>query len=150
MSNIENRYNYSSVMARALILAKQAALLNEVPVASIIIDSKTKNIIASAYNMVESQNNSILHSEIVAISETCRILGTKYLDNCEIYITLQPCIMCYTAISYARISKIYFGAFDNKNGFKDMPKSLYKPEIYGGIMQEESERMLSDFFKKLR
>ncbi len=137
-------------MERALALAKKAGEIGEVPVASIIISSKTKEIISSSHNMVELSKNSILHSEIIAISEACKKLGTKYLDECEIYVTLEPCIMCYTAISYAKINSLYFGAYDNKKSFQYLPPYLYKPQIYGGIMEKESEELLSQFFNRIR
>ncbi len=138
------------IMEKALIIARSAAILGEIPVASIIINSKTKEIISSSHNMVESNHNATLHSEIISINSACKKLGTKYLNSCEIYVTLEPCIMCYTALSYCRISKIYFAAFDNKNGIKNYPPSMYKPEIYGGIMEKEAEEILSQFFQTLR
>jgi tRNA(adenine34) deaminase len=137
-------------MQQALDLAKKGALIGEIPVASIIINSKTKEIIASSHNLVESMKNVTSHSEIIVIKDTCLALGTKYLDGFEIYVTLEPCLMCYTALCYARISKIYFAAFDNKKESKSIPSSLYKPEIYGGIMEAESQKILSDFFGNLR
>lgn len=150
MSNIGSPYNHNAIMQKALLLAAEDNLVKEIPVAAIIVDSNSKEIISFSKNLVESEKNSILHAEIVAINKACKFLGKKYLDNCEIYITLEPCMMCYAAISYTRISKIYFAAFDNKSTIKHIPKSFYKPEIYGGIMEQESQNLLSKFFKDLR
>jgi tRNA(adenine34) deaminase len=137
-------------MYKTLEVARQGYMNNEVPVASTIINSKTKEIIASFHNLTETENNPLNHSEILVINKACKILGTKYLTDCEIYVTLEPCIMCYTAICYAKIPIIYFAAFDNKKELRSLPKTLYKPEIYGGIMEKESEELLSKFFNKIR
>ncbi len=137
-------------MKKTLNLARQGYKNNEVPIGSIIINSKTKKIIASYHNLTETKNNPLMHSEILAINKACRVLKTKYLTDCEIYTSLEPCIMCYTAICYARIPRLYFAAFENKNGIRTIPKTLYKPEIYGGIMEKESEELLSKFFNKIR
>ena len=150
MFNIKNPYSSNNFMEQALELARKGALAGEIPVASIIVNSNTKEIITLSHNLVELEKNVTSHAEIISIRNACLALGTKYLDGFEIYITLEPCIMCYTALCYARISKIYFAAFDNKNGYKDPPQYLYKPEIYGGIMELEAQKILSDFFGKLR
>ncbi len=101
-------------MKQALILAKRAAAHSDVPIGAVIV--RDGKIIARGENQVQHKKNPTLHAEIVAIQRACKKLGAKFLDDCDIYVSLEPCAMCATAISFARINKIYFAATDEKGG----------------------------------
>lgn len=101
-------------MKQALILAARAGAHGDVPIGAVIV--RDGRIIARGENQVQQKKNPILHAEIVAINKACRKLGTKFLDDCDIYVSLEPCAMCATAISFARIRNIYFAATDEKGG----------------------------------
>jgi tRNA(Arg) A34 adenosine deaminase TadA len=144
-------------MEQCLKLASYAASKGEVPVGAIIFDSIENKIIARASNCCEALGNSLKHAEMLVIDKACKKRKSKNLSGCHIYVTLEPCGMCATAISYARISRIYYGATDKKFGaIESGPRifnstsSLFKPDIYGGIMSEECQNLLKDFFKPLR
>ena len=146
-----------SYMKSALELARKAFDEGEVPVGAVIVDAATNKIIAEGYNQCEARCNATHHAEILAITEACRIKQNKFLEGCHMYVTLEPCLMCATAISYARISRIYYGAADHKFGaIENGPRIfcgkgiLYKPEIYSGIMADEGALLMKDFFKALR
>jgi tRNA(adenine34) deaminase len=141
-------------MQAALNLAKEAFDDGEVPVGAVIVQNG--KIIATGRNRREKKKNALMHAEIDAINNACKTLGGWRLWNCEIYVTLEPCPMCAGAIMNAHIPKVYFGAYDFKNGscktiinLFEMPYN-FKPECEGGIMQEECSQLLKDFFKKLR
>lgn len=143
-------------MKQAFICAKRASQHDDVPIGAVIVcDGK---IIARGRNKVQLNKNPTLHAEMDAINKACKKLDAKFLDNCEIYVTLEPCAMCATAISYARIKKIYFAAMDEKGGgvfhnskIFETDKHLWKP----GVEQlseyaEQSAIMLKEFFKSKR
>ena len=141
-------------MRRALELAQEAFDDGEVPVGAVIV--RGDEIIAIGRNRREKEKNALLHAETDAINNACKKLGGWRLWNCEIYVTLEPCPMCAGAIINAHIPKVYFGAYDQKNGscgsitnLFEMPYN-FKPECEGGILQEECSQLLKDFFKKLR
>ena len=141
-------------MFEALLEAKKAAEENEVPVGAVIV--KNGEIIARGRNMREKKQNALSHAEIEAINDACKKLNNWHLDDCEIYVTLEPCPMCTGAIINARIKTVIFGAYDLKAGCMDSVINLcnypfnHKPEIYGGICEEECTEILQNFFKKLR
>lgn len=141
-------------MFEALLEAKKAAEENEVPVGAVIV--KNGEIIARGRNMREKKQNSLSHAEIEAINNACKKLNNWHLDDCEIYVTLEPCPMCTGAIINARIKTVIFGAYDFKAGCMDSVINLcnypfnHKPEIYGGICEEECTKILQNFFEKLR
>lgn len=141
-------------MNKALEQAKLAFDEGEVPVGAVIVQND--RIVSVGRNKRETQKNALLHAEIDAINNACNALGGWRLWNCEIYVTLEPCPMCAGAIINAHIPKVYFGAYDFKNGscgtitnLFEMPYN-FKPDCTGGIMQEECAQLLKDFFKKLR
>ena len=143
-------------MKQAFICAENAVKHDDVPIGAIIVyDSK---IISRGENQVQLKQNPTLHAEIVAINRACKKLGTKFLDDCEIYVTLEPCAMCAVAISYARIKKIYFAATDEKGGailhnskIFETDKHLWKPKIIEiSEHAEKSAKLLRDFFKSKR
>ena len=141
-------------MQRAIELAKIAANNNEVPVGAVIV--KNGQIIAEGINMRESKQNALSHAEIEAIKNACKKLNSWRLDDCEMYVTLEPCPMCTGAIINSRIKTLVFGAYDKRAGSIDSVINLcdypynHKPEIYGGICEDECLEILQDFFKKLR
>lgn len=141
-------------MLAAYEMAKQAYDDGEVPVGAVIV--RESIIIAKGRNRREKAKNALLHAEIDAINNACNALGGWRLWNCELYVTLEPCPMCAGAIINAHIPKVYFGAYDFKNGscgtvtnLFEMPYN-FKPECFGGIMADECSALLKDFFKKLR
>ncbi|MBE6750199.1 MAG: nucleoside deaminase [Ruminococcaceae bacterium] len=141
-------------MSEALRLAREAANAGEVPVGAVIV--KNGEIIAVGRNMREEKQNALSHAEIEAINTACKRLGSWRLDDCEMYVTLEPCPMCTGAIINARIKTLIFGAFDAKMGSVDSVVNLcdypynHKVEIYGGICEEECKAVLKDFFEDLR
>lgn len=141
-------------MKAAIEQAKEAYDDGEVPVGAVIV--RNGEIVATGRNRREKSKNALLHAEIDAIDNACKKLGGWRLWNCEIYVTLEPCPMCAGAIMNAHIPKVYFGAYDYKNGSCGTVANLFelpftfKPELEGGIMQEECAAVLKDFFKNLR
>lgn len=141
-------------MLAAYEMAKQAYDDGEVPVGAVIV--RENEIVAKGRNRREKAKNALLHAEIEAIDNACKALGGWRLWNCELYVTLEPCPMCAGAIINAHIPKVYFGAYDFKNGscgtitnLFEMPYN-FKPECVGGIMADKCSALLKDFFKKLR
>ena len=136
--------------------AKNAYLLNEIPVGAILVDNTTNLLISSAHNEIIRQKNSTKHAEMIVIEKACKIKQAKYLINTSIFITLEPCAMCAAAISEVRIDKIYFGAYDEKKGAIENGirifnnKKYFKPEIYGGIRENECSQILKNFFLSKR
>ena len=141
-------------MRLAIDEAKLAAQKGEVPVGAVIV--KNGEIIAAAHNLREEKQNALSHAEIEVINLACKKLNTWRLDDCELYVTLEPCPMCTGAIINARIKTVIFGAYDSKMGCMDSVINLcdypfnHKPEIYGGIMEDDCLEVLQNFFKKLR
>lgn len=144
----------SKFMLEALKEAKIAASKGEVPVGAVIV--KDDEIIAKAHNMREQKQNALSHAEIEAINIACKKLGSWRLDECELYVTLEPCPMCTGAIINSRIKTVVFGAFDKTAGCIDSVINLCdyplgsKPEIYAGICEDECSALLKNFFNKLR
>lgn len=146
---MENPY-----MLEALALAAESEREGEIPVGAVIV--KDGNIIARGRNRRETQKNALCHAELEAINNACKTLGGWRLHQCDLYVTLEPCPMCAGAIINARIKTVYFGAYDNKAGsfgsvadFTHLPYN-HKPEIIGGVMENECGEILSTFFQKLR
>ena len=141
-------------MNEALKEAKKAYEKEEIPVGAVIV--KDGKIIARAYNLKESKHKTTSHAEINAIEKANKKLNAWRLENCEMYITLEPCMMCMGAIINARIKKIYIGTLDPKTGACESVidiekfKFNHKVDIETGILREECEYILKDFFKMLR
>ncbi len=139
---------------KALELANEAKNDGEVPVGAVIVRNNT--IISTGRNRREKDKNALMHAEIDAINNACKALGGWRLWNCEIYVTLEPCPMCAGAIINAHIPKVFFGAYDFKNGACETVTNLFelpfgfKPECEGGILEQECSQILKDFFKNLR
>ena len=141
-------------MKLAIMEAKKAAEKGEVPVGAVIV--KNGEVIAACHNLREEKQNALSHAEIEAINTACQKLNSWRLDDCEMYVTLEPCPMCTGAIINARIKTVIFGAYDSKMGCMDSVINLcdypfnHKVEIYGGIMEDECLAVLQNFFKNLR
>lgn len=146
----------SDYMGLALKEAERAEKLKEVPVGAVIVDAGGK-VVARAHNLVEAKTNATLHAEIAAINKACRKLKSKYLMGCTMYVSLEPCPMCAAAISYVKISRLVFGALDEKGGAIEsgirlfaQAKNLWTPAVGRPIMQEECGKPLKRFFKERR
>lgn len=143
-------------MCRALELSKKAAAIGEVPVGAVVVKKQTGEIVGSGYNLRESSKNPLAHAEIIAINEASRRLGGWRLIDCELFVTLEPCPMCCGAIINSRVERVVFGAYDKKAGSCCSVTQLFelpynhKPELVGGVVEEECSKMLSEFFKSLR
>lgn len=138
-------------MKRAIKIAKQAGL--EIPVGAIIV--KDGEVIASGFNRKEELNDVTAHAEILVIREASKKLGRWRLDDCEMYVTLEPCPMCAWAIVNSRIKTVYFGSYDVNYGalgsvidVRNLANS--KMKVYGGIMEQECDKILNEYFKELR
>ena len=125
--------------------AKKALKIEEVPVGAVIV--KNNKIISKAYNKKEKKNNVIKHAEMIAISKACKKLKNWRLEGCEIYITMEPCMMCSGAIEQSRIKKIVYGVKNENFGYT---KNLKNIEIISQICEEECKNMIQTFFKKRR
>lgn len=142
-------------MKEALKQAKKAADIGEMPVGAVIVHNGI--VVSRGYNKRESRRNALLHAEIIAIERACKKLGGWRLPNCEMYVTLEPCPMCAGAALNARVSHIYYGAYDVKSGcagsrinLLDMNLCNYSIPVTGGIMAEECSELIKSFFRKLR
>ena len=141
-------------MEYALALAKKAADIGEVPVGAVIV--KNGKIIGEGYNLRQTKNNSLLHAEIIAINEACENTDSWRLNDCTLYVTLEPCLMCSGAIINSRIKTVVYGCVDEKaGGLGGMTNLLslpvnHKPEILIGIRELECQKILEDFFENLR
>ena len=151
MKNLEN------IMFEAIKCAEQAQLRGEVPVGAIIYDPLTTEIIARSSNETYKKNDPTSHAEINVIREACERLKKVRLTEYDLYVTLEPCIMCAAAISQARIRRLYFGADDLKYGsingnisYFQKENTNHVPEIYDNICSESCNRILTNFFKERR
>lgn len=141
--------NDTYFMKFAISQAKLAKENNEVPVGAVIVYEN--NIISRAHNMVELLNDSTAHAEILAITSASDYLNSKYLQGCTLYTTLEPCLMCYGAIYWSKISRIVYGADDPKKGYKSQKLKLNrKIKEKSGVLESESKDLIDNFFKKLR
>jgi len=136
-------------MKKAFEEAKYAFFKNEVPVGCVIVNNN--DIISRSSNMVELLNDSTAHAELIAITSAQNSLNSKNLDNCILYTTLEPCLMCYGAIYWSKINTVVYGASDKKRGFSRQSIDLdRKINIINGFMEKESKELLDSFFKKIR
>lgn len=137
-------------MKQALLEARQAAAEGEIPVGAVMVCGD--RIIARAHNQTERLNDPTAHAEMLAVTATTTALGAKYLTDCRLYVTLEPCVMCAGAIGWAQLGSVVYGANDEKRGFtKYAPQALHpKTQLRGGILEEECVAELQAFFKKRR
>ena len=125
----------------------------EVPVGAVIVANG--RIISKAHNQSISSFDPTAHAEVIALRSACMSLSTHILDECDIYVTLEPCAMCAQAISFARIRRLYFGAYNQKLGSVENGPRIFRychhvPEVYGGFLEQENSEILKGFFKRIR
>jgi len=144
-------------MQQAIEQAKIAYKKDEVPVGAIIVKSETGEILSRQYNRTIELSDPTAHAEILAIREVCKKLGNYRINNCDLYVTLEPCTMCASAISWARINNVCFGAYDKKFGavvsnlkFFEQSFCNHKINISSGILKDECSELLKNFFKERR
>ncbi len=144
-------FSHEYFMTKALELAHQAYENDEVPVGALVV-ADGKKIIGKGFNQTEQLNDVTAHAEILAITAASNFLGAKYLKNCTLYITLEPCVMCAGAIAWAQIDRVVYAAKDIKKGYSKYSPAIIHPkyDIVSGILQNESEQLLKTFFKRLR
>src|SRR5690554_2133513 len=136
-------------MKRALQEAEAAYEKGEIPIGAVIVANN--QIIARAHNLTETLNDVTAHAEMQAITSAAGYLGGKYLIDCTLYVTLEPCVMCCGALNWAQISRVVIGARDEKRGFINKNLSQHpKTEVVTGILENECSQLLLDFFKSKR
>jgi tRNA(adenine34) deaminase len=150
-------FELTNYMDQALSTAELAANRGEVPVGAVIVDSKTGRIVATSGNQMKDRHDPTAHAEMLAIKAAGNMIGSERLVDCDMYVTLEPCSMCASAIALARIRRLYFGAYDEKSGaveygvrIFEQPSCHHKPEVYGGINETRAARLLTDFFESRR
>ena len=136
-------------MRQAIAEAKKAFEKDEVPIGAVVVWNN--RIIARAHNLVETLNDVTAHAEMQAITAAANFLGGKYLKDCTLYVTLEPCVMCCGALNWSQISKIVIGARDEQRGFINKNLSLHpKTEMTFGVLEEECASLIKNFFKNKR
>lgn len=144
-------------MALALKQAKNASKIGEVPVGAVLVDSTSGQVIAAAGNRVETDRDPTAHAEMLVIRAAAKARGEARLPDLDLYVTLEPCAMCATAISHARLRRVEFGAYDPKGGGVEHGPKIFtqttchhRPEVVGGIREAESSILLKTFFQDRR
>ena len=143
-------------MELAINEAIKAREKQEVPVGAIIVDNNG-NVIAKAHNLIETNNDATSHAEKLVIEKALQITGERYLNNYDIWVSLEPCLMCASIIKQTRIRRLYYGAEDKKSGAVDNGVRLFsncgskvKLEVYSGFSANKSEKLIKEFFKEIR
>lgn len=137
-------------MKQALIEAKKAAEEGEIPVGALIVCRD--RILARTHNLTETLHDVTAHAEMQAITAASEALGGKYLSDCTLYVTLEPCVMCAGALGWSQISRIVFGASDPRRGFQRLAADALHPktQVVSGVLADEALQLVTDFFKKKR
>ena len=145
MNTIDEYY-----MGEALKEARAAFDEDEIPVGAVIVGNG--RIIARGHNSTELLHDVTAHAEMIAITSAAQAIGGKYLTNCTLYVTLEPCVMCAGALAWAQIGRIVYGASDPKRGFSVLQQKILHPktEVTSGVLADESEALLKQFFEKKR
>jgi tRNA(adenine34) deaminase len=145
----------ASFMDMALEEARAASECGEVPVGCVIV--RGGEVLARTGNRTIAHRDPTAHAEIVAIRQAATHLASERLENCDLYVTLEPCAMCAGAVAFARIRRLYYGAADPKGGAVDngvkfftSPTCHHRPEVYGGLAEAEASALLKEFFKERR
>jgi tRNA(adenine34) deaminase len=145
----------TSFMALALEEARAAGARGEVPVGCVIV--RAGAVVAGAGNRTLADRDPTAHAEIIAIRAAAASLGSERLEDCDLYVTLEPCAMCAGAVAFARIRRLYYGAADPKGGAVDngvkffaSPSCHHRPEVYGGLAEAEAGALLKEFFRERR
>lgn len=144
------RLNDEYFMRQAIAEAHKAQSKGEIPVGAVVVCNET--IIARAHNLTETLNDVTAHAEMQAITMAANVLGGKYLSDCTLYVTLEPCAMCAGALGWSQITKIIYGAADEKKGFSTNTTAVLHPKttVYGGILSEECSEIIRFFFRSKR
>jgi len=144
-------------MEMALLEAQSAFERGEVPVGCVIVDPESGTVLARAGNRTEELDDPTAHAELLAIREAAKKAGSARLTGCDLYVTLEPCAMCATAISFARMRRVYFGAYDPKMGGVEHGPAMYQqstchhsPDVYGGLYETAAAELLRTFFRQKR
>lgn len=146
---MENIFDDNYFMKKALQEAEKAFDSGEIPVGAVVVVNNA--VIARSHNLTETLNDVTAHAEMQAITAAANYLGGKYLKNCTLYVTLEPCQMCAGALYWSQISKIVFGARDEKRGFMTMGTKIHpKTEVLHGVMEKESTEIIKHFFTNKR
>ncbi len=137
-------------MQEALREAREAASEDEVPIGAVV--ACRGRVIAKGHNMTEALSDPTAHAEMIAITAACEAVGGKYLNDCTLYVTVEPCPMCAAALAWAQVGKIVYGAPDPKRGFSKFSPSLLHPktEVVPGVLPDECSSIVSDYFKEKR
>lgn len=138
-------------MKEALKEARLAYEEDEVPIGAVVVANN--KIIAKGHNQVERLKDPTAHAEMIALTAATHAIGSKYLENCTIYITVEPCLMCATALFWSKIPQVIFGASDNRYGFANLAADNLFPasvSIIGGIEKEACSQLMKDFFREKR
>ncbi len=144
-------------MDLALREAEAAAASGEVPVGAVLVDGETGEILARGHNLVETEKDPTAHAELLVIREAARRLGAKRLTRADLYVSLEPCPMCAQAIAFARLRRLFFGAYDPKGGGVEhgprifaQPTCHHRPEVIGGLQEQRAGGLLKAFFQSRR
>ena len=137
-------------MCMAIIEAQKAFDNDEVPVGAVVVAAG--RVIARAHNLVETLTDVTAHAEMQAITAAASALGGKYLQDCTLYVTVEPCVMCAGALAWSQIGRVVYGAADPKRGYARFGHALLHPrtEVVSGVLSTECEKLMTDFFAKLR
>ena len=140
-------------MELALVEAERAAAAGEVPVGAVLVEASSGAVLSASGNLVETSHDPTAHAEILVLRAGAAKRASPRLEDCDLYVTLEPCAMCAAAISFARIRRLYFGAYDPKGGavehgarFFELATCHHRPEIYGGIEEQRAAALLKRFF----
>ncbi len=146
-----------SPMELALEEAERAAARGEVPVGAVLVEHASGMVFAVSGNLVEASHDPTAHAEMLVLREAAAKRASPRLEDCDLYVTLEPCAMCAAAISFARIRRLYYGAYDPKGGavehgarFFELATCHHRPEIYGGIDEQRASALLKKFFGERR
>ncbi|MBL7870624.1 MAG: nucleoside deaminase [Cyclobacteriaceae bacterium] len=147
---MDSLYSDEYFMHEALREARKAFDLNEVPVGAVVVCQN--KIIGRAHNQTEQLTDSTAHAEMLALTAASHFLGSKYLNECTLYVTLEPCVMCAGALHWVQLQKLVFGSKDIQRGYSLVEKNLLHPktEVVNGVAAVESKELLNQFFAKLR
>ena len=150
MTTEEQRKIDEQFMRKAIVEAEESERVGEIPIGAIVVCKG--RIISRAHNLTETLCDVTAHAKMQAITSAANTLGGKYLTDCTLYVTVEPCVMCAGAIGWAQIPRIVFGAHDDKRGFQRYaPKAMHpKAEIVGGVLEEECAALMTSFFKGRR
>ncbi len=137
-------------MSMAITEARRALQMQEVPIGAVIVCGD--RVVGRGHNLVESLCDATAHAEMQSITAAASMLGGKYLKGCTLYVTVEPCVMCAGALAWSQIDRVVYGADDPKRGYTTVGGRILHPktEVVSGVMREECEALMKDFFKKLR